>query len=128
MMDTNKQEEQSHLAMQAIREILRSLNSALIRAYLERTGWTLKANHFTWKGGWTLQPELNSPKSWIYVKSDPEGESPFVVEVPGQEERQDYLSSLQSTIERIAAVEETTFVTVVCRVLEVEQVVLLPEK
>jgi hypothetical protein len=119
-------------ATQAIVDLLRPVGVAQVTAYLERTGWILLANHFTWEDGWTLQPEIARPKSQVYVKSDPEAVSKdaprFLVEVPGREEFRDHLSRLQSALERIAAVEQTTFVTVICRILGVEQVVLLPEK
>jgi hypothetical protein len=119
-------------ATQAIVDVLRLVDVARVTAYLETTGWQLVANHFTREGGWTLQPEIARPKSWIYSKPDPEAVSKddphFVVEVPGREESWGYLTKLQSAVERIATVEQTTFVTVVCHIQGVEQLVLLPEK
>jgi hypothetical protein len=115
-------------AAQAIMDLLRLISVAQVTTYLEKTGWQLVANHFTWKDGWTLHPEIPSPKSWLYIKPDPEATDQdnqhFVVEVPGREEFRDYLTKLQSALERIAAIEQTTFVTVICHILGVKQLVL----
>jgi hypothetical protein len=116
-------------AAQAIMDLLRPIRVEQVIAYLEKTGWLLWANRYTRLDGWTLHPDDHHPRKRLYIKSDPESDGDhFVVEVPGREELRDHLHRLQFAVERLATVEETTFVTMICRLRDVEQLVLLPEK
>ncbi|HZU03366.1 MAG TPA: hypothetical protein VFA10_27110 [Ktedonobacteraceae bacterium] len=125
-----QQGEPSPKASQVIDDLLGLVSRAQVIAYLERTGWKPWANHFERGKGWSMRPEVTKPASWIYVKPDPDAEdeddSHFVVEVPGNEAYNGYLSKLEFAIERIAAVEQTTFLTVICRILGIQELVLRP--
>lgn len=110
------------------RDILRPLTTERVQSYLRKTGWTLVANHFVRGEGWTLQEAIDDPHVLIYAKPDPRCPEPFLVQVPGQPEHDRFLSDMQQAVERLAAVEDTTFLVMVCRLLGVEQIVLRPEK
>lgn len=102
-------------AYQMIVDVLRLISMSQIRVYLTAKGWKLDENY----------PDKNLQ---VYILADPEeSDHPFIVPLPVNPQSRRYLVQMQEALERLADIEDTTFLTIVCRILQVGQIVLMPE-
>lgn len=110
------QEERDPTANQMIVDVVRLVTVPHIKSYLTEKGWSLDENY----------PDKHLQ---IYTLSDPEEPNrPFLVYLPVNPQSCNSLGMLQEALERLAHIEDTTFVTILCRILQVEQIVLVPER
>jgi hypothetical protein len=103
-------------ASQIVADVVRLVTVPSLQAYLERKGWELKKN----SSDTSLQ---------MYTLPDPEEpDRPFVVELPLNPTWHGFKERMQEALERLATIEGTSFISLLCRVLQVERIILVPEQ
>lgn len=94
-----------------LEDMLRPVTSEKLRRYAEKTGWIFF---------------FSSGNEFVYHKDDPANHDPWSLILPLDHPNRTPLDYMRA-LETLAVCDEVKFQTILCRVLEVEQIVIKPE-